>query len=141
MELVKVYAKSEDGDVFAAFHDELIKAQDKCRLSSLMKWKEYTARPEFRAAEARVVQSLSFKEHFFDNVVLTFDSDFALFRGTLWAKSVEVSREDCEAYLEVFFQRETLHSGRVSPEEFFSQNRPDGRVRGDGKSSARSPAA
>lgn len=129
MELVIVHAKSEDVEMYAAFHNELVAAQDECRSSSLMKWKECAARQEFRAAEARVVQSPSFKEDFFDKVVMTFDADFALFRGTLWAKDTGISREDCQAYLEEFFRREALHTGRVSPEEFFSHNRADDDLR------------
>ena len=113
-----------DGDelAFAKFKSELAEALRLCRAPLFMKWQNATARPSFRAAEKLVLNSHSFEDQFSATPLLTFDGKFVLFRQALWTKRAELSREDCRAFLEEYYRRETQRLGRITPEQFFNQN-------------------
>jgi len=119
----------EDDALFASFNSELTEALNLCRAPHHWKWQDCVKRPEFQAAEKLVIESPSFKAQFEGNVLLTHDSDFALYRRSLWTKRRELSREQCQLYLDELYRREALHLDRISPEEFFQQLRAESSVR------------
>ena len=129
-EIAHVTASCEEDDaIFSAFNIQLKKALELCRPPHFNKWRDCVARPDFLTIEKLTVNSTSFKEQFFNMVILTFESDFILFRGTLWANTRKLPRQQCELFLDQFYRRETLHLDRISSEEFFQSTRSEGTAR------------
>ena len=119
-EIAYVTASCEEDDaIFLAFNIQLRKTLELCRPPNFNKWRDCVTRPDFLRIERLIVNSSSFEEQFFNKVILAYESDFILFRGTLWANPRKLPREQCEMFLDEFYRRETLHLDRISSEEFF----------------------
>lgn len=123
---IVVATSDEDDAAFERFNSELAETLRLCTAPHFAKWKDCVSRGSFRAAEKVVIESRSFTEQFRDKAFYTVDNAFVLFRRALWEKRHNVSREDCQYYLDEFYRREDLHLDRITAEEFFREKSLEG---------------